>query len=551
MTHQPSKDPDLLARWDRQRDEAAFQTLVARYAGLVHHAALRTAKDEGLAAEAAQMTFIALARKARGLTGRDSLAGWLHITAVHHARNLSRKRLRDHAKHERLRLHMNPPSQDPATTWTELQPHLDASLAALSEKDRETLLLRFYRSLTVAEIGSTLGIATAAAQKRLDRALQRLRRQLSRRGCATGATLGAVLLAGLGADAKAAMPAVSSIAGKAMAAAGAGGTATLGTLTIIAMTKKTAITTAAALLVVGAGTIIAIQQTKKDSPTAEDSSGAPPRLRDQGQAAGAGDDESSASRIREREAGADADLIERYGESRTNLSKAVTTNVIGLLDDVVEMAEMATSGEMGRAFGGRGALRMGLGRLNDQLELTEEQRDKAVALMEDFQKRELERTKQSVDGLRDNPRTLTSLFLAGDAFARGEIDETEYKRIRDENAGELDGVINPLDRDNYRRQPLGDPDFNAAMTAILDENQAATYQAALEEYNQRQTENPDSSGIDAIPAMELEKLDEAVGSARKMTSGFRQMMEGMGGLRELQPMIDPESQNQNQGGEQR
>jgi RNA polymerase sigma factor (sigma-70 family) len=548
MSQESANDPDLLGRWVNRRDDGAFHALVARYAGLVHQAARRISRDDGIAAEAAQLTFMALAAKARGLSTRDSLAGWLHLTAVHHARNLMRKQLRDHAKIERLRHQMNPPSQDPTSTWEELQPHLDASLAALSAKDREALLLRFYRSLTVAEIAGTLGIATAAAQKRLDRAMQRLRRQLSQRGCATGAALGAVLLAGLGADARAGLPAVSALAGKAITAAGAGGASTLTTLTIIAMTKKTAITAAAALVLVGAGTIIAIQQNKTGDASATSTTDAPARDRTTAGQAGA-DDGSAATRIRERETRGDADLVERYGESRTSLSKNVTNNVIGMLGEFIEMGEMATSGEMAGAFGGRGALRMGLGRLTDQLEMTEEQRDKAVVLMEEFQKRELQRTKESVDNLRENPRALTSLFLAGDAFARGEIDESEYQQIRDENAAELTGLINPLDRNSYRRQPLGDPDFNAAMTAMLDENQAATYQNAVDEYNAREEESQGASGISAIPAMELEKLDDAVVSARKMTSGLRQMMEGMGGLRELQPLI--EQNPPNQGGEQR
>ena len=45
------------------------------------------------------------------------------------------------------------------------------------------------------------------------------------------------------------------------------------------------------------------------------------------------------------------------------------------------------------------------------------------------------------------------------------------------------------------------------------------------------------SGLDLVTS--LETLDEAVGSAKKMTSGFKQVMEGMGSLRELQPQIAP------------
>ena len=38
-----------------------------------------------------------------------------------------------------------------------------------------------------------------------------------------------------------------------------------------------------------------------------------------------------------------------------------------------------------------------------------------------------------------------------------------------------------------------------------------------------------------MPTMELEKLDGAIGSAKKMTTGFRSIMEGMGGLQNLRP----------------
>ncbi len=46
--------------------------------------------------------------------------------------------------------------------------------------------------------------------------------------------------------------------------------------------------------------------------------------------------------------------------------------------------------------------------------------------------------------------------------------------------------------------------------------------------------------------MKLETPDEAVSSAQKMTSGFKQVIEGMGmgSLQELRPQIEPESQGE-------
>ena len=44
--------------------------------------------------------------------------------------------------------------------------------------------------------------------------------------------------------------------------------------------------------------------------------------------------------------------------------------------------------------------------------------------------------------------------------------------------------------------------------------------------------------------MELETLDQAVVSAKQMASGFKQMMQGMGGLQDLQPQINPQGGGQ-------
>jgi len=116
---------------------------------------------------------------------------------------------------------------------------LDEALASLSENDREALLLRFYRALTVREVAATLGIATDAAQKRIDRATARLRSKLARRGVQTGGSLGTAMLAGFAADAQAATLPVSMLASKAIAAASPGGVISIGTLVGIISTMKT------------------------------------------------------------------------------------------------------------------------------------------------------------------------------------------------------------------------------------------------------------------------------------------------------------------------
>jgi len=538
-------DAELLSDWlERQRDPA-FHALVERYAGLVHMAAMRTCGDDSLAAEASQLTFITLARKAKSLVSRSSLAGWLHLTAVMQAKNLLRNHQRESRKLQLLRTHMEiHPQGQPADAWKRMQPVLDDALASLSSSDREALLLRFYRSLSVREIAATLGIATDAAQKRLDRATARLRRQLARRGCEVGGSLSAVMLAGFGADAQAAVPATSVLASKAIAASATGGTTILTTIAII-MTKKATIAAGAALFLAGAGAVALINRAPEKSDTTRQVSGKSANNAGGGTFAPTEDAEARAARARNRSAVKNPELASKYGESRTNLSKHITSNVISLLEDTVQMGEMATSGKLAGAFGGQaGALRMGLGQVGNDLKLTDEQREKASALYAEFQKRQLANSKDAIERLKKDPTSLMQLMLASDAFARGDIDEAEYKRLQAASGEELGGVLSPLDERNFRGgRPLQDEAFLKDFKAILDPAQIETLQASVQQPAAGDGATPAAEGgITNLPSMELEKLDTTIESVKKLTTGIKSMMEGFGGLQDLGPLMEQQRQ---------
>src|SRR5258705_8745723 len=80
-----SPDPELLERYLDQNSDAAFAELVRRHFDLVYAAATRQlAGDAELARDVAQTVFADLAKKARSLTNRASLAGWLY-TSTHFA----------------------------------------------------------------------------------------------------------------------------------------------------------------------------------------------------------------------------------------------------------------------------------------------------------------------------------------------------------------------------------------------------------------------------------------------------------------------------------
>jgi RNA polymerase sigma factor (sigma-70 family) len=502
-------------------------------------AAMRTCEDETLAAEASQLAFITLARKAKSLLSRGSIAGWLHLTAVMHAKNLLRQHRRESRKRQLLRTHMDTsPPDHAAEAWKHMQPVLDEALAALSSSDRETLLLRFYRSLSVKEIAAALGIATDAAQKRLDRATERLRQQLARRGCQVGGSLGAAMLAGLGADAQAVVPGIATLATKALAASAAGGASTLTTIALIAMTKKTAITAGAALLLVGAGAVAFINRDS-EKPAENTTAATTPGKSGAGSSGGLApvDEAARAPKAKPRDAAENPELVSKYGESRTNLSKHVAINVIGLFEDGVAMGEMATSGEFGNAFGGPRRALQSLGGLNGKLNLTDEQKDQAAAIMVEYQKREITRSKENIERLKKDPTSLMKLMLASDSFSRGEITEDEYKQAQLASGDELKGVMNPLDRDNLRGQPLKDEQFVKDFGAVLDPAQSETFQRELTEQQSREATGG-GGGIANMPSMELEKLDTTITSAKKFTAGMKSMMEGMGGLQDLGPIME-------------
>src|SRR5471032_1872956 len=121
-----SGDPELLRRYVEERSEAAFAELVRRHLNLVYFAALRqVGGDTHRAKEVAQAVFTDLARKARSLTGRATLTGWLHTSTRFAAAKLRRADL-SRQQHEQEVTMMNAIMEpDPAAEWERLRPMID------------------------------------------------------------------------------------------------------------------------------------------------------------------------------------------------------------------------------------------------------------------------------------------------------------------------------------------------------------------------------------------------------------------------------------------
>jgi RNA polymerase sigma factor (sigma-70 family) len=221
---------ELLRAWVEHGAEDAFATLVARHIDLVYSVAVRkVAGDTGLAADVTQIVFADLARKASSLRAEGSLAGWLHRHTCHVAATALRGELRRRVREQTAAaMHALEHSND--LDWSRLAPLLDDAVNALADADRRAILLRFYERCDLRAIGATLGVGDDAAQKRVSRALEKLRDWLTRRGV-TSTT--AALATMLGAHSVSAAPggmaaAVTSSALTTAAATAAGaGAATL------------------------------------------------------------------------------------------------------------------------------------------------------------------------------------------------------------------------------------------------------------------------------------------------------------------------------------
>jgi RNA polymerase sigma factor (sigma-70 family) len=172
-------DFELLKRYSAHRSEEAFRTLVERYANLVFSSAARQTGDPHTAEEIAQAVFIILARKAGILNRRTILSGWLLRTTRFVALNARRRELRRlQAESEAAALYE--PETDAA--WSQLKTVLDEALAGLSSSDRNAVTLRFLEQKRFKEIATIMGTTEDAAQKKVSRALERLRTKLGKCG---------------------------------------------------------------------------------------------------------------------------------------------------------------------------------------------------------------------------------------------------------------------------------------------------------------------------------------------------------------------------------
>ena len=183
----------LLRDYVQKHSEAAFEQLVGRYLDLVYSVALRRVNGASqLAQDVAQLVFTDLARKAASLPADVLLGGWLHHHTCYVASSTVRAEQRRFQR-EKQALEMNALLASEDSDWQQLAPVLDEAIDRLEPTDRDAIILRFFEQRDLRTVGLRLGASEDAAQKRVSRALEKLRTLLVARGVA----LSLVALAGI------------------------------------------------------------------------------------------------------------------------------------------------------------------------------------------------------------------------------------------------------------------------------------------------------------------------------------------------------------------
>jgi RNA polymerase sigma factor (sigma-70 family) len=283
-----ANDMELLRDYARRNSDAAFAELVQRHVSLVFSVALRHVGIAAHAEEITQAVFIILARKADRLRPNTILEAWLYettrLTALSFLRGERRRQFREQEAYMESALNetgtaVTTDGGAPDQNWNQLAPLLDEAMSRLGEKDRAAVVLRFFKNKKISDVAAAMQVSEAAAQRRVLRALEKLRKSFARRGVSSTT---AILAGTIAAHSVQAAPAglTKTISAVAVTKGATISTSTLtlikGALKVMAWTKMKTVAAVGAIIIFAAGTTtgLVIQHSRQaNGPTLLDAAG--------------------------------------------------------------------------------------------------------------------------------------------------------------------------------------------------------------------------------------------------------------------------------------
>jgi RNA polymerase sigma-70 factor, ECF subfamily len=176
-------DARLLAK-ARQGEQRACKALFELHGRQVFRVCVRVLRDETLAEDAVQNTFVQAFRRLDSFDGRASFGAWLRTIAIHCSVELLRKN--NARSFEPLDAAELEPQTEPALSTSfearhasELRGHVQLALSSLTTLERLAFVLKHVEQQSLEEIATVAGSNSNAIKQALFRGVRKLRASLA------------------------------------------------------------------------------------------------------------------------------------------------------------------------------------------------------------------------------------------------------------------------------------------------------------------------------------------------------------------------------------
>ena len=177
-------DEELMQRVAKVRDSDAFAILVERYKGKLYATCYRMMGNVGEAEDMVQDSFIKLWTHAERWDGNKAkVTTWLYTITTNTCRDALRKRKAIMVEHdEGYGEHQEGDGEQPNDRIESEQTagHVREALEALSEDQKQAVILSYYQELSHAEIGEIMGKTAKSIEGLVSRARKDMKGRLAK-----------------------------------------------------------------------------------------------------------------------------------------------------------------------------------------------------------------------------------------------------------------------------------------------------------------------------------------------------------------------------------
>lgn len=172
-----NKDETALIAQSLGGDHQAYGELVDRYKNAIYHHCFAIVRNEDVAEDIAQETFITAYYKLRSYKCEYRLGTWLFKIATNKALNWLKRAGREVAADDQLIANIASvhPGPDKLTAYAELR----KAVERLKAQHRAVISLYYWQGLSYAEIATVLSVPVGSVRGWMNRAKQQLRKELS------------------------------------------------------------------------------------------------------------------------------------------------------------------------------------------------------------------------------------------------------------------------------------------------------------------------------------------------------------------------------------